>query len=56
MNLPLVAGAALSVAGLGGYVLGVTVAYPGRSFSVTALMAGITLVAVGRSLAGEDEP
>lgn len=42
-------GAALSVAGVSGYALGIWVAYPGRSFSVTALMVGITLVAIGRS-------
>ena len=45
-------GVALSVVGLGGYALGVRVAYPGRSLSVAALMVGITLVAIGRSGVG----
>ncbi|WP_226023389.1 hypothetical protein [Halomicrobium salinisoli] len=42
------AGVALALAGLGGYVAGVHVSYPGRAFSLTALMAGVTLALVGR--------
>jgi|AntRauTorcE11898_2_1112593.scaffolds.fasta_scaffold17370_2 hypothetical protein len=42
-------GAALLVAGLVGYTVGIETAYPGRSFSVTAVMVGIGLLAVGRS-------
>ncbi|MBX0324596.1 hypothetical protein EGH21_16325 [Halomicroarcula sp. F13] len=42
-------GAALTVAGILGYALGVTTPYPGRSFSMTALMLGLTVLAVGRS-------
>jgi hypothetical protein len=47
MDRTFLAGAALSVAGIGGYLAGVAVAYPGRAFSLTAGMVGITLVAVG---------
>ncbi|WP_396612467.1 hypothetical protein ACH9L7_04115 [Haloferax sp. S1W] len=41
--------AGIAVTGLGivGYAGGIFVAYPGRAFSVTALMVGITLWAVG---------
>jgi hypothetical protein len=39
-------GAGLAVVGLGGYVTGTVVAYPGRAFAITALMVGITLVAI----------
>jgi hypothetical protein len=46
MNWPLVAGAALTVAGLAGYAVGVLVVYPGRALAVTAVMVGVTLVAV----------
>lgn len=41
-------GVGLLVAGLGGYAAGVYVAYPGRSLSVTAVMVGVSLVALGR--------
>lgn len=41
-------GAALSLAGLAGYVVGTVAAYPGRSFSVAAVMVGLTLALVGR--------
>ena len=40
------AGVSLTVAGLAGYALGVAGAYPGRAFAVTAVMVGVTLVAV----------
>lgn len=43
------AGAALTLAGIAGYLLGVVVAYPGRSLSVTAVMVGLTVAAVGYS-------
>lgn len=46
MNRLLVAGTAFVVLGLAGYVAGTVVAYPGRSFSVTAVMIGITLLAI----------
>jgi len=46
MNRFLLSGGALVVLGLGGYALGVATPYPGRAFAVTAVMLGITLVAV----------
>lgn len=49
MNTVSVAGGALTLAGLAGYLVGVVAPYPGRAFSVTGVMAGITLVAIGAS-------
>lgn len=40
------AGVGLFVAGIVGYVAGVYVAYPGRAFSVTAVMVGISIAAI----------
>jgi len=37
------------VLGLLGYAVGAQTAYPGRAFSVTAIMAGIGLLGLGRS-------
>ncbi|WP_435178695.1 hypothetical protein [Halorussus sp. AFM4] len=48
MNPSLAAGAALTVAGVVGYLVGVVEPYPGRAFSVTAVMVGVTLLAIGR--------
>ncbi|WP_248896483.1 hypothetical protein [Haloplanus halobius] len=47
MDRTFLAGAGLAIVGICGYVAGVLVAYPGRSFSLTALMVGITLAAIG---------
>ena len=47
MNRVQVVGAVLTVAGVAGYVIGVIEAYPGRAFSVTGAMVGLTLLAVG---------
>jgi hypothetical protein len=47
MNRTTAAGAALTVAGVAGYVVGVLAPYPGRAFSITGVMVGITLFAVG---------
>lgn len=47
MNTLLGAGALLTVGGVVGYLVGVGVSYPGRAFSVTALMVGLTLFAIG---------
>jgi len=47
MDRTFLVGAGLSVAGVCGYVVGVLVAYPGRAFSLTAIMLGITLAAIG---------
>lgn len=40
-------GLVLLVGGVLGYALGVLAPYPGRAFSVTAVMVGITLAAIG---------
>lgn len=49
MDRLLLVGAAALAAGVGGYAVGVVVPYPGRSFSLTALMVGLALVVVGRT-------
>jgi len=46
MNRLLVAGVALVALGLAGYFVGVVVEYPGRAVSITAIMVGVTLVAI----------
>jgi len=46
MQRTLAAGLACCALGLLGYVVGVYYAYPGRAFSVTAVMLGVTLLAV----------
>lgn len=47
MNRMRLGGLVLSLLSLLGYVFGIVAPYPGRSFSITALMVGITLVAIG---------
>ena len=49
MNRLLVAGLVLFGIGIVGYLLGIETPYPGRSFAVTAVMVGITFVAIGRA-------
>ena len=41
-------GAVLTGLGVCGYAVGTVVAYPGRAFSLTAVMLGITLAAIGK--------
>lgn len=48
MNTVLVAGGLLTLAGLAAYTIGVVAPYPGRAFSVTSVMLGVTLLAIGR--------
>lgn len=52
MNRLLAGGVALTALGVAGYGLGLVVAYPGRAVSVTAVMVGLTLVAI-RNADGE---
>ncbi|WP_191965445.1 MULTISPECIES: hypothetical protein [Haloferax] len=47
MNRLRTTGIATTILGVVGYVAGTLVAYPGRAFSLTAVMVGITLWAVG---------
>jgi hypothetical protein len=49
MNRTLGTGIALSLLGILAYAAGVWTPYPGRAFSVTTVMVGLTLVAIGRS-------
>lgn len=46
MNRRFAGGLALTVGGAAGYLVGVDPGYPGRAFSLTALMVGITLLAL----------
>jgi hypothetical protein len=47
MDRTFAVGVGLTVVGACGYVGGILVAYPGRALSLTAIMVGITLAAVG---------
>jgi hypothetical protein len=47
MNWLFVGGTGLSVLGTVGYLVGIAVSYPGRAFSLTAVMVGLTLFAIG---------
>lgn len=49
VNRVLALGLVLTLAGLAGYLLGLSVPYWGRAFSVTAMMVGIALVAMRRA-------
>lgn len=51
MNRVRLAGFGVATLGVVGYVVGTAVAYAGRAFSLTAVMVGITLVAIARSSA-----
>jgi hypothetical protein len=46
MNRTRLAAVGLTLASLAGYAVGVGARYPGRAFSVTGVMVGLTLVAV----------
>jgi len=46
MNRTRVAAAALTLLALAGYAAGTVASYPGRAFTVTGVMVGITLLAV----------
>lgn len=48
----LIAAIVISI-GFVAYGAGLFVAYPGRAFSVTGVMVGLTLLAIGRSSEGE---
>jgi hypothetical protein len=55
MNRDRLLGGGLIVLGLVGYLAGVRIAYPGRAFSLTALMVGVTLVAISPRATTEGE-
>lgn len=52
MNRTLASGLGLTVLSVVGYVIGLLAPYPGRAFSITGIMVGITLAAI----ANADEP
>lgn len=49
------AGIGLFTVGLLGYVLGIYITYPGRAFSITAIIVGIALVAIARQSASRTD-
>lgn len=53
MSRERLAGTGLFVLGVVGYVVGIYVEYPGRAFSITAVMVGIALVAIARRTSTE---
>lgn len=53
MNAATALGPALTAAGIGGSAIGAVSAYPGRGYSSTSAMAGITLLAVGDVVGAE---
>ncbi|MFB6233769.1 MAG: hypothetical protein ABEH81_06470 [Halopenitus sp.] len=53
MHWQRLAGFVLSGAGVVGYAIGVYVPYTGRAFSITALMIGVALAAIGSPEAAE---
>lgn len=50
MNPTSALGTVLLSVGLAGYGAGIAVDYPGRAFSITAVIVGIALVAIGPSM------
>ena len=56
MEWPTAVGVGLFIAGLVGYVVGIYVTYPGRAFSLTAIMIGIAVAAIARQSTAQDKP
>ncbi len=54
MNRTYASGLGLTVLGLVGYLIGISTPYPGRAFSITGVMVGITLLAIANP-AGTEE-
>lgn len=52
MNSLSAVGLALLAVGIVGYVVGVATPYPGRAFSITFVMVGVTMIAI-RNVLGE---
>lgn len=55
MNRTRAAGLALTAGGVAGYLAGLVTPYPGRAFSVTAVIVGITLASLGSGTASAAE-
>lgn len=49
-------GLVATVLGALAYLAGIATAYPGRAFSVTAVMVGVTVLAIGNAMRGEARP
>ena len=47
MDSAFIAGLVVTAIGVVGYAVGTAVAYQGRAFTLTAVMIGLTLVAIG---------
>ena len=47
VSRPKLLGLVGTLLGLGGYLLGIVVAYPGRAFSLSIAMVGVTLLVIG---------
>lgn len=47
MNRPTLLGALCTALSFGGYVLGVLDPYGGRSLTITGMLVGLTLIAIG---------
>lgn len=56
MNSATVLGLLLTGIGIAGYALGLTTPYPGRAFSITLVMVGVTLLATRRVTERASEP
>ena len=47
MNRLFLSGLTLTIVSLLGYIIGVYVTYPGRAFTITGIMVGLTLLGIG---------
>lgn len=56
VNRSFTVGVLVTALGLVGYGLGLSVAYPGRAFSVTLVMVGVALVAMRQAFDEVPEP
>ena len=54
MNRIRATGLVLTVGGVAGYLVGLATPYPGRAFSVTAVMVGFTLASIGSGGSSSD--
>lgn len=48
-------GIGLFLIGMTGYAVGIHVAYPGRAFSVSAVMTGVAIAAIGQQSAARGD-
>jgi hypothetical protein len=52
MNRTRAAGLLLTLGGVAGYLAGLATPYPGRAFSLTAVIVGVTLASIGDGSGG----